>query len=247
MEADGDAEEGMTVLETAELKLKDLGVPYSAAAPADSFPPLAARVLAARAALGGLGELPPLPPAPAAADVLHFASALGLPFTLEPAASEGDRCAALLDFMASELQALRFALAVRRREARAAEAIARSASLETELHSLLRALSIPPLRGDTAAKHPEKVLAQVRAGGGGRKRELGRAPPPLALRFPPLHTHTHTSNTLALLPLHFPPLRARSRPRWSPWRSGCPRAFSTSARCWSPARPARRGCRCWGR
>jgi hypothetical protein len=178
----------LSVLELAENKLKDLSLPFSAAAPLASLPPLAQHLLATRAALGGLGEVPPLPPSPSAADAHHFAAALGFPYALEAAASEDDRVAALLDFMASELQSLRLALAVQRREARAAEALARSASLETELHSLLRALSIPPLRGDVAATHPEKVLAQVR----------GRAP-----ALPPCPS---TPPRLTLLPPSPPPL-----------------------------------------
>ena len=170
-------EDEPTVLELAENKLKDLSLPFSAAAPLASLPPLAQHLLAARAVLGGLGEVPPLPPSPSAADAHHFAAALGFPYALDAAASEGDRVAAVLDFLASELQALRLALAVQRREARAAEALARSASLETELHSLLRALSIPPLRGDVTATHPEKVLAQVRVG--------ARSAPPLTRSSPP--------------------------------------------------------------
>jgi hypothetical protein len=162
---EGEAEDEMTVLETAENKLKDLVIPFSGASPSSSFAPLAQHILQCRRTLGGLGDVPPLPAAPSLADAHHFAVSLGFPFTLDPASPEPDRQALLLDFLASELQALRFALAVQRREARAAEALARSASLETELHSLLRALSIPPLRGDLASKHPEKVLAQVRGCG----------------------------------------------------------------------------------
>ena len=222
-----DGEDEITVLETAENKLKDLGVDFSPASPAACLPALCARILAARAALGGLGEVPPLAPAAGLPEALQFAASLGLPYTL--GAGEEERTAAVVDFLASELQALRFALAAQRREARAAEALARSASLETELHSLLRALSIPALRGDAASTHPEKVLAQVRAWGGTGARWLPAPahlapspPPPPPYPAPPPLPHTR-------LPLLSPP--HRSGPRWTPWCSACPRGFLTSARC----------------
>jgi hypothetical protein len=74
-------------------------------------------LLAARSALGGLGEVPPLPPAPSAADAHHFALSLGFPYSQEASSLEADKVATLLDFFASELQSLRFALALQRREA----------------------------------------------------------------------------------------------------------------------------------
>ena len=198
-----DGEDEITVLETAENKLKDLGVDFSPASPAACLPALCARILAARAALGGLGEVPPLAPAAGLPEALQFAASLGLPYTL--GAGEEERTAAVVDFLASELQALRFALAAQRREARAAEALARSASLETELHSLLRALSIPALRGDAASTHPEKVLAQVRAWGGTGAAGCQRPPtcrPPPAL--PPPYPAPPLSHTRVFPSFHPP-------------------------------------------
>ena len=169
MEPAAGDDEALDVIQLAENKLQDLGIPFAAAAPLASAPALCAAICAARSCLGGLGDVPPLPAAATLADAQHFAASLGFPYALTGA--EADRLAAVLDFLASELQALRFALSAQRREARAADAVARSASLETELHSLLRALSIPPLRGDVASTHPDKVLLQVsEAASGARAR-----------------------------------------------------------------------------
>ena len=68
----------------------------------------------------------------------------------------------MLDFLASEVQALRLALSHKHKAAAAASKVPRGSSLEAEFSSLCRSLSIPPVRADLAAAHPEKVLAQVR-------------------------------------------------------------------------------------
>jgi len=152
-------------------KLKDLGYPGGLVGESSTFEGsgagnalswLTQSVVSSRDALGGLGDVPPMPATPSVEDSYSFAASLGVPLFVGPTATPGDRVALVLNALASELQCLRLALSKRLREAKAAEAIARSASLETELHSLLRALSIPPVRGDFAATHPDKVLAQVR-------------------------------------------------------------------------------------
>ncbi len=152
-------------------KMKDLGYPGGLVGEASSYEGsgagsalgwLSQSIVASRDALGGLGDVPPMPATPSVEDSYSFAASLGVPLFVGPTATPSDRVALVLNALASELQCLRLALSKRLREAKAAEAIARSASLETELHSLLRALSIPPVRGDFAATHPDKVLAQVR-------------------------------------------------------------------------------------
>ena len=111
----------------------------------------------ARVALGVDG-VPPLPDAASPGEVTAFASSVGCAYHL----SDGEaNPALLLDALAVELEALRFALAMHRKALKARAASAGSASLESELLSLCRAMSIPPPRGDVASAHPEKVLAQV--------------------------------------------------------------------------------------
>lgn len=118
---------------------------------------LRAQINAARAALGGMVELPPLPQQVAARDVAALASAAGCPY----ASADADPIT-VLDALAAELQALRMALGARAKAAAAAAQGARAASLENELTSLCRTLSVPPPRADVVAAHPDKVLAMVR-------------------------------------------------------------------------------------
>lgn len=132
-----------------------LGDIYSAPPVAATAGVLCASILRARSVLGGFGDVPPLATPVSAACVTAFCTAAGCAYADDAPAT------VFLEWLAIELQALRMALASKSRAARAAVSGTRAESLENELTSLARALSIPPPRADVAANQPDKVLAQV--------------------------------------------------------------------------------------
>ncbi len=159
-------------------KLSDLGLPQTSPASA-----LAAQILSCRRALGGFPEVPPLPADAPTPSLRSFAAAVGCAYSEEPVGDDGAARTLLLDFMAMELQALRTALAQRRREARASAEASTRSSLEDEFRGLFRALSIPPLRGEAPA---ERVLTQVRPRYRRRRCRARQLPrPPQGLSTPP--------------------------------------------------------------
>ena len=111
----------------------------------------------------GLGELT-LPSTWDGASLAAFALAAGCSYASAPLPP-----LALLDFLASELQCVRSALAARRAAAASsAAAPPRPVSLVSELHLLGRLLSIPPFTDDALRAAPEKVRGGgVKGGGGG--------------------------------------------------------------------------------